>query len=165
MPNRFIFKTSRETTATTNVCINNNDNITENHTTGSHSPTPQYLKQAWRRPGPQSSRGPPEHESHRRTTAGWVRASGGSHSSHSAEVPVGCSNKSPGSWVHQSRPSTGPETQGHPTPQHSQGPGPTKQPPVASRHTLEHPAPHTENYQCTRWVTSHWQGVLDQVTC
>nr|XP_005745318.1 PREDICTED: uncharacterized protein LOC102201755 [Pundamilia nyererei] len=65
---------------------------------GSHSPTPQDLKQAWRRPGPQSSRGPPEHESRRRTTAGWVRASGGSRSSHSAEVPVGCSNKSPGSW-------------------------------------------------------------------
>ncbi|KAL0149454.1 hypothetical protein M9458_055242 [Cirrhinus mrigala] len=119
------------------------------------------MKQTWRRPGPQTSGGPPEHESPRRTTAGTTaaptqkRAEEGPEGDHPAatmqtsQEGVAASPQAPPAaghtradrpWARRSKgpppPSRGPAKPG--------GPGPAKQPPRSGQRSPEHPAPERE---------------------
>ncbi len=117
---------------------------------GNNSPIPQGMKQARKRPGPQTSGGPPGHWTPRRTTAGTTAAS--THSVDSVDAP-GCRGGKPagstGSRPHQGRPGPGPGDPKVPPP-HNRGParpvgpGPAKRPPRVGRRSPEHPAPARE---------------------
>ncbi len=92
-----------------------------NRCVGNNSPIPQGMKQARKRPGPQTSGGPPGHGTPRRTTAGTTAAStqkraeespkAGTSDSHSVGAP-GCRGGKPagstGSRSHQGGPGPGP---------------------------------------------------------
>ncbi|XP_050958766.1 basic salivary proline-rich protein 4-like [Labeo rohita] len=119
------------------------------------------MKQTWRRPGPQTSGGPPEHESPRRTTAGTTagttaaptqkRAEEGPEGDHPAATmqtsqggvaaspqapPAAGHTRADRPWARRSKgpqpPSRGPAKPG--------GPGPAKQPPRSGQRSPEHPA-------------------------
>ncbi|KAL0148068.1 hypothetical protein M9458_056608 [Cirrhinus mrigala] len=119
------------------------------------------MKQTWRRPGPQTSGGPPEHESPRRTTAGTTaaptqkRAEEGPEGDHPAATmqtsqggvaaspqvpPAAGHTRADRPWARRSKgpppPSQGPAKPG--------GPGPAKQPPRSGQRSPEHPAPERE---------------------
>lgn len=119
------------------------------------------LKQTWRRPGLQTSSGPPEHESFSRTTAGTTaaptqRRAEERPSIHVAEAPDGFSGALEASYPGADR-ALGPETRDPRAPQPlaeaqplapSRGslPRPTKWPLGVSQYTPEHPAPDPEKY-------------------
>ncbi|KAL0151748.1 hypothetical protein M9458_052974 [Cirrhinus mrigala] len=119
------------------------------------------MKQTWGRPGPQTSGGPPGHESPRRTTAGTTaaptqkRAEEGPEGDHPAATmqtsqgAVAASPQAPPAaghtradrpWARRSKgpppPSRGPAEPG--------GPGPAKQLPRAGQRSPEHLAPERE---------------------
>ncbi|KAL0195020.1 hypothetical protein M9458_008592, partial [Cirrhinus mrigala] len=141
-------------------------------------PAPQGMKQTWRRPGPQTSGGPPEHESPRRTTAGTTvaptqkRAEEGPEGDHPAATmqtsqggvaaspqvpPAAGHTRADRPWARRSKgpppPSRGPAKPG--------GPGPAKQPPRSGQHSPEHPAPERETTNApAAGGILHRQGVV-----
>ncbi len=131
-----------------------------NSVCGEQQPHPASMKQARKRPGPQTSRDPQGTGPPRRTTAGNNR---GLHPERAEESPKAdlrqpqCSAQGALAASPQAPPAVdhpradralGPETQRPPTPQSGPskavGPGPANRPPRVGRRSPEHPAPARE---------------------
>ncbi len=132
-----------------------------NSVCGEQQPIPQGMKQARKRPGPQTSRDPqgtgppgepPQGQPRPPPEKGRGEPEGGTSDSHSVGAP-GCRGGKPagstGSRPPQSGPGPGPGDPKAPPP-HNRGParpvgpGPANRPPRVGRRSPEHPAPARE---------------------
>ncbi len=128
---------------------------------GNNSPIPQGMKQARKRPGPQTSGGPPGHGTPRRTTAGTTAASTqkGQRRARRRDLRQPQCRRPRVPWRQARRLHRQPTTPGRtgpwarrpkgpPPPNRGParpvGPGPANRPPRVGRRSPEHPAPARE---------------------
>ncbi len=128
---------------------------------GNNSPIPQGMKQARKRPGPQTSGGPPGHGTPRRTTAGTTAASTqkGQRRARRRDLRQPQCRRPRVPWRQARRLHRQPTTPGRTgpwawrpkgPPPHNRGParpvgpGPANRPPRVGRRSPEHPAPARE---------------------